>query len=244
MLRERAARVIGVSFNDTADVVADLSTPEGRATMVKDVTALAGGSIDGVIACAGGGQTTRGSIVSVNFFGAVATLDGLRPLLARGTHPRAVAVLSTAMLWERSGDPVTDEYSVDDRVVEACLDGDEEAANTLADPRSAYSSAKRALARWIRRVAPTEPWAGAGIPVNGVAPGSLRTARNEAGRSTDEGRALFNRLVPMPLCGPGEPDHIASLLAWFTSPDNALVTGQVVFADAGADVVLRGEDIW
>ena len=51
-------------------------------------------------------------------------------------------------------------------------------------------------------------------------------------------------VVPMPLHGPGEPDHVAALLAWLAGSENVLVTGQVVFVDGGADAVLRGEAGW
>ena len=99
LLEGRGDRVIGVDLAGT-DVHADLSTPAGRASMVDQVTRLAGGPVDAVIANAGvlGGDT--GAIVHVNYFGAVATLDGLRPLLAQGDAPRAVATVSTALLQE------------------------------------------------------------------------------------------------------------------------------------------------
>ncbi|MFE7517476.1 hypothetical protein ACFU8I_40555 [Streptomyces sp. NPDC057540] len=37
---------------------------------------------------------------------------------------------------------------------------------------------------------------------------------------------------------------MAPLIAWLASPENALVTGQVVFVDGGADAVLRGDGVW
>ena len=53
-LRERGGRVIGCDLHD-ADVVANLTTPEGRAELVDGVTRLSGGRIDGIVANAGGG---------------------------------------------------------------------------------------------------------------------------------------------------------------------------------------------
>lgn len=35
-----------------------------------------------------------------------------------------------------------------------------------------YSSSERVISRWIRRVAPTQDYAGAGIGINGVGPGA------------------------------------------------------------------------
>ncbi|MFF6885835.1 SDR family oxidoreductase [Streptomyces sp. NPDC012421] len=57
-------------------------------------------------------------------------------------------------------------------------------------------------------------------------------------------RALVERAVPMPLHGHSRPEQLAPLIAWLTSPENTLVTGQVVFADGGADAVLRGDRTW
>ncbi len=44
--------VIGVDLRD-ADVVADMSTPEGRQAAVDGVLAACGGRLDGLIPCAG-----------------------------------------------------------------------------------------------------------------------------------------------------------------------------------------------
>ena len=94
-------RVIGVDLRD-ATVIADLGTPEGRASAVEQVTELAGGAdgaIDGVVTWAGlAGLTDRpGSLLaSVNYFGTVEVLEGLRPLLAHGDRPAAIAISSNS----------------------------------------------------------------------------------------------------------------------------------------------------
>ncbi|MBF4997420.1 hypothetical protein IRT45_09635 [Nocardia sp. BSTN01] len=62
--------------------------------------------------------------------------------------------------------------------------------------------------------------------------------------STDEGRAGLFSGVPSPFDGAAEPVAVASLLAWLASPDNRNVTGQVIFADRGADAVLRGPQVF
>ena len=51
-----------------------------RAAFIRGVSRLAGGRIDAVVANAGGGPPETS--LSLNFFGALATLEGLRPLLA------------------------------------------------------------------------------------------------------------------------------------------------------------------
>src|SRR4051812_19627389 len=88
-------KVIGVDIKD-ADVVADLGTSEGRQAAIDGVAALTD-SIDGLVTWAGlPGLTDRpGSLLaSVNYFGSIALLEGLRPLLAKGDRPAAVAISS------------------------------------------------------------------------------------------------------------------------------------------------------
>ncbi|MGG7575487.1 hypothetical protein [Streptomyces sirii] len=76
-LKEQGHTVIGADLKD-ADIVVDLATPDGRAHLVQQADELSGGRLDAVIAGAGlAGFDPRA--VSVNYFGAVATLEGLRP---------------------------------------------------------------------------------------------------------------------------------------------------------------------
>lgn len=105
-LRERGGRVIACDLHH-ADVIGDLTTIEGRAAMVEGVSRLSGGRIDAIVANAGGGPPETS--LQLNFFGAVATLEGLRPLLAESAAPRAVAVSSIASLRPDAG------------FIEACL---------------------------------------------------------------------------------------------------------------------------
>jgi NAD(P)-dependent dehydrogenase (short-subunit alcohol dehydrogenase family) len=234
-LERGGAEVIGVDLHG-AEVVVDLATAEGRERMVAEVGSVAADGVDAVIACAG---VSHGAgpeaIVRINHFGAVATLYGLRPLLLGSDAPRAVAVASRAIL-----------HDCDSATVDACLAGDEEGAVSaaLAYDGNVYACSKRALARWVRRSAPTAEWAGARIPLNAVAPGAIRTPMTAEVLATEERRREVERRGPMPLRGPGEPEEVAELLCWLTSPANSLVTGQVVFVDGGSDVVLRGDDVW
>ena len=59
MLRARGDRVLGVDLKD-AEVCADLSTAEGRASAVEAVLEQqSGGVVDGLVTCAGGRSRRR-----------------------------------------------------------------------------------------------------------------------------------------------------------------------------------------
>jgi NAD(P)-dependent dehydrogenase (short-subunit alcohol dehydrogenase family) len=240
LLIERGHRVIGVDLRG-ADVEADLSTADGRALMIAGITELSGGKIDAVIANAGMATPTANT-VAVNYFGAQATLDGLRPLLAGSSAPRAVATVSMASL-----------FPPDDALLDLLVAGDEAGALARGSELEAsggdtanliYGTTKRALVRWIRRNAPTAEWAGAGIPLNAVAPGVVVTPMTAAYTGTEEARKAILEMVPMPLNGIFEPRDVAYLLAWLTSEENAHLCGQIVFIDGGSDAVIRGESNW
>jgi len=83
LLREQGHRVVTVDLRD-ADVTADLSTAEGRESAVAGVRALAD-VVHGVVPAAGIGGftgTDPALVVSVNYFGAVALVEGLRERMA------------------------------------------------------------------------------------------------------------------------------------------------------------------
>ena len=240
LLTKRGERVIGVDIHD-ADVVADLSTPDGRADMVAHVTELSGGRLDAIIANAGLATPTA-KTVAVNYFGTLATLTGLRPLLADSAAPRAVATASMASL-----------FPPDDALLAALTAGDEPAALARGAELEAaggdaanliYGTTKRALALWIRRNAATEEWAGAGIPLNAIAPGVVDTPMTADFTGSPEARKAVLSMVPMPLNGIFEPGAVAYLLAWLTSEENAHLCGQVIFIDGGSDAVIRGDSTW
>ena len=143
-------RVIGIDLRD-ADVIADLGTVDGRNAAVDEVADLCDGVLDGLVTWAGlPGLTDRpGSLLaSVNYFGTVALLEGLRPLLAEGDQPAAIAISSNSTTIQ-PGVPLD--------VVERCLAGDEAGARTAADAAASlatYPATKTAVAWWARRNAP------------------------------------------------------------------------------------------
>jgi NAD(P)-dependent dehydrogenase (short-subunit alcohol dehydrogenase family) len=240
-LRDRGNIVVTTDLHD-ADIVADLAVPEGRAALVDGVRRLARGKIDAVIANAGGGPPETS--VALNFFGAVATLEGLRPLLCESSAPRAVAVSSVASLRP----PIPD-------LLHACLSLDESAAESIARaeygraarpeanplpdrfqaPLDLYGTSKLALQRWCRATATTEKWAGNDITLNVVAFGFVDTPAAAYVLADPENRAAMAEMIPLKSAYPGRVEQAAAILAWFVGAENALMTGQVVFADAGLE---------
>lgn len=225
------ARVIGVDLRG-ADVDADLGSPEGRRSAVAGVLRLAGAALDGLVACAGLGPhvTDRAAIVGVNYFGAVATLEGLHDALVAG-RGAAVAVSSNSATIPGS----------DNDIAAACLAGDETDARRRAtelEGQSAYGGSKLALARWVRRHAPA--WAKDGVRLNAIAPGAVHTPLLQGGLDHPVlGDAI--RMFPIPSGGFGTPEQIAAAIAFLLSPDAAFVYGSVLFADGGTDALLRAD---
>src|SRR5690554_4847428 len=94
LLKSRGNTVIGVDIRDT-DIIADLTTEEGRGGLADAVAEIAPDGIDAVVAVAGLSGNTP-AVVAVNYFGMIASLENLKPLMANSDAPRAVAVSSMA----------------------------------------------------------------------------------------------------------------------------------------------------
>jgi NAD(P)-dependent dehydrogenase (short-subunit alcohol dehydrogenase family) len=229
-LRRAGHCVIGADVHD-AEIVVDLGTEEGRGRLLDEARSIARGSLDSVIACAGVAHAPPERIVAVNYFGAVATLEGLLPLLDQSERPRAVLVSSSACL-----------HQTDEILVSACLAGDEAAAcerARVAGPAT-YSGSKKALALWMRRTAAEERWGGAGIPLNGIAPGTIRTPMTAPLLASEEGRAVLARATPTVTGGRyGQPDDAAEALAFLATMQSTYVLGQLLFVDGGTDILSR-----
>jgi NAD(P)-dependent dehydrogenase (short-subunit alcohol dehydrogenase family) len=231
-------RVISVDQRQ-ADVVADLSTPEGRSTAVDGVTSLSGGVLGGVVTCAGlaGSPDRAGSLLaSVNFFGTVALMEGLRPLLAAGgAGGSAVAISSNS---------TTVQPAIPAEIVEACLAFDEASARALSDAAGSmatYPASKMAVAYWVRRQATGAEWAGAGMRLNAIAPGMIETPMVADMRSHPEVGPMLE-MLPIPVGRTGRPDEIAALVEFLLGPDAGFFCGSVLFCDGGSDALLRTDD--
>lgn len=240
-LRAAGHTVLGVDIQD-ADVVTDLSSPEGRKAAAEGVLAAAEGRLEGAVLAAGIGpvpgpeQSRR--IVEVNYFGVVDLLQSWRPALAAVGNAKAVVISSNS---------TTTTPLVPRRAVRALLRADAAKAaratrlyGPLA-PTLAYAASKIAVSRWVRRHAVTPQWAGDGIRLNALAPGAIMTPLLEKQLATPrEAKAIH--AFPVPVGGFGDPGHLGEWITFMLSDYADFLCGSVIFVDGGSDAYLRADD--
>ncbi|MCB9726083.1 MAG: SDR family oxidoreductase [Spirochaetaceae bacterium] len=238
-LTSEGHRVIGVDVQKS-DIEADLSTAAGRKAAIAAVKEACGGVLDGLVPCAGlsGLPNRAGSIlVSLNYFGTIELLEGLRECLARAEAPAAVAISSNSTTTTPAG-------MVSEEIVATLLAGDEQKARAMADETgslAAYPTTKTAVARWVRRHAPTPEWVGQGITLNAIAPGKTATAMVAEGRADPIIGPHLDKF-PIPLGRDGKPEELAALLAFLLGPEARFFVGSFIVCDGGTDALTRPDD--
>ena len=230
-LQRAGKRVLGVDIRG-AEIAADLGKASGRAQAAREIVSASNGELQGLVLCAGIGPSSESSplIVSVNYFGAVELLDRLFEDLKAASPSAAVAISSNS---------ATTVPSIPEELVSAMLEGDEGNSRWVAEsvhPTLAYAASKLALARAVRSRAPA--WAEAGVRLNAVAPGAVRTPLLEQGLDDAELGPLI-RAVPIPLGDFGRPEQIAAVVDFLLSDDASFLVGTIVFADGGTDALVR-----
>lgn len=228
-------RVVGVDRpGQGQEVEADLATPEGRSSAIAGVLEASQGRLNGLVPGAGLGPhlPTRAPLVAVNYFGAIEVLDGLLGALQQGENPAAVLISSNSI----SMTPMKDATLID-----LLLAGDEPAALAAAegfDGPSVYAMTKVALARAAR--ARVQAWGEAGVRLNLVAPGPVRTPLLQATKDDAE-LGKYVGLLPIPLGREGEAAEIAGPVAFLLGPDATNIHGSLLFVDGGSDALFRAD---
>jgi NAD(P)-dependent dehydrogenase (short-subunit alcohol dehydrogenase family) len=227
-------RVIGVDVNPTgfaADITGDLSTSPGRTHVVASVLEACDGVLDGLVPCAGvGGMLNAPELtVRLNYFGALATVNGLRPALARGADSAIVMISSNSTIMTPT---LTDAHA------DVYLAGDEEAACAAFADKGflAYPAGELALAHWLRMNAAA--FMADGIRINAVAPGVTDTNMVKPIAEIPVARKALDAM-PIPAGRWGRPDDIANVIAFLLSPASCYVVGQTLMVDGGTDAVLN-----
>jgi NAD(P)-dependent dehydrogenase (short-subunit alcohol dehydrogenase family) len=240
-LRDAGHTVIGVDIKN-ADVVADLSTAQGRRLAAAGVVAAAESRLDGAVLAAGLGPgriADRARLIAqVNYLGVVDLLDAWRPALAAAGRAKVVVFSSNA---------ATTTPLVPARTVSALLahDADKAVRSLRFFGKDAavfgYAASKVAVSRWVRREAVKREWAGAGIRLNALAPGPIMTPllQEQLARPKEAKRI---HLFPVPIGGFGNCEQLADWVLFMLSDAADFLCGSVIFVDGGSDAYFRADD--
>ena len=236
LLRSQGGQVITIDLHD-ADISVDLGTPEGRAAAVSGVRERTD-VVHGLVPAAGlAGRTGIDSalLVSVNYFGAIALVEGLHAELTAAVATGGSAVVLLA------SNSITGMPGWNAPVAQACLRADEPLAREEAakvDSVMVYPSSKAALAWWARREGVKPEWAGAGIRLNSVAPGVTETPMVQEMRNDPLLGSAIDA-YPTAVGRPGRPEEVAAAIGFLLSEPAANIVGAVLFVDGGTDAMLH-----
>jgi NAD(P)-dependent dehydrogenase (short-subunit alcohol dehydrogenase family) len=242
-LRAQGHDIINIDI-DGGDITVDLGTKEGRRTAIDELHKRCPDGLDGLLCNAGiAGAPKFSTVLSVNYFGAVALAEGVYDLLKLKRGNCVVTVSGSIAYITR------DKYYVDELLVNC---GDEERISRLVDSfdpekirNTMYGSTKIALVRWVRRTAPS--WAVHGVNLNAVAPGAVATTimKNigDGGLNLD---LLLSLAMPTVYRARTmmDPAALGPVLAFLATPAAKGCCGAVVYCDGGTSAVLHPEKFY
>lgn len=230
---QEGAKVVGIDIKD-ADIIADLSTPNGRQKAIAETLERLDGQIDGVILSAGvSGLFTEADVtLSVNYFGSVDLFDGFRPAMEGRPNACAIGLVSNSAQFG---------VDYDDPMVTALLEGDEDKCRAMImekDFGAAYRYTKHALARAIRRRA--VEWGPLGVRIMGVVPGVTETPLVQKIKDDPRFGGAVD-MVPRPLGRNASSEEIAGIIQFLLSDAASYMTGSMVWVDGGTDAAVRAD---
>ena len=227
--------LITVDIKD-ADIIADLTTREGREAVISSVLEMAPDGLDGFIPLAGlgGGSAPDLLITRLNYFGTVELVEGLRPALAKKSGAVVLLCSNSAPM-----------IPADEAFMQSLLEGDEEKALEIAENVAAgthYMLTKRALNYWMRHN--IMAYGREGIRMNAVAPGPTLTPMTRPLFESDEYAPIMASLLEQtPSNRAAEAEEIVSCIMFLLSPGASNVYGTLLFSDGGYDAHVRPEHV-
>jgi 3-oxoacyl-[acyl-carrier protein] reductase len=212
--QEAESLVAGIrSHGGRADAIrADLATPEGAASLAKEVRSIVGDRLDILVANAGVSKSATikdhtvedfDNLFSTNVRSPFFLVQQLLPVLGEGSN---IIVISSLGARAVVGKPGLDNPSI-----------------------LAYAATKGALETLVKN------WAAIlgprGIRVNAVAPGVIETdmsnfTKTEAGREATLGMQALKRI--------GKPEDVADVVAFLASDKARWITGASIPVDGGS----------
>ena len=227
--------MVTVDLRD-ADVTADLvdprrgGPPRSRACATSPRSCTASSPPP---ASAGFTGTDPALVVSVNFFGAVALVEGLRePLAAAGgagvVFLASNSITGPARLGRRGRRPRAWAAT---RTGRAGRRGRARGGHGLPGQQGGAGLVGPARGR-------DREWIGAGIRLNSVAPGKIATAMTEQ-LAADPVFGPLSEAYPTAIGRDGRAEEIAAPIAFLLSDAASLVVGSVLYVDGGTDAILH-----
>ncbi|WP_051661160.1 SDR family NAD(P)-dependent oxidoreductase [Bosea sp. 117] len=193
---------LGAAATPVTGDLADVAVP-GR--LVEEAAAFCGG-LDGIVANAGvTGPAPLAGLAPAEWDRLFAVNTRSAWLLAKAGHPH-LAASRGAFVAVASASGLTPHPGM-----------------------GAYSATKAALIMLCRQLA--QEWAPAGIRVNSVSPGMIRTTLTEAIYRDPAVAAERNRIVPLGRVG--TPEDVAGTVAFLLGPEAAFIVGQSICMDGG-----------
>jgi len=229
-LEAQGYEVIGIDLRNT-EVTADLSTSDGREKAVAETLDRTGGKIDRLLLAAGlGGHLEDGALVArVNYFGALALLDGFKDALAVSKGRCVVIGSNSAQMRPVDETPMVLAMMEEDESKTMDIIGDMHAAMV-------YAGSKHSITRAARHRA--ADWGAAGIQLNVIAPGPTETPMLQ-GVKDHPTISKSLEMIPIPQNRFALVEEIGGVIEFMFSDTASHMHGSVIYVDGGSDAQVR-----